>query len=841
MTYPTSESPEHPARIGPYKLLEPLGEGGMGEVWLAEQTEPVHRQVALKLMKLGMDTKEVLARFEAERQALAVMDHPGIAQVFDGGGTEDGRPYFVMELVRGTSLTAYCDEHRLSLEERIGLFIDVCHGVQHAHQKGVVHRDLKPSNILVTVIDGQPMVKIIDFGIAKALEPDSTDRTLVTMAGQIVGTPLYMSPEQAGVPGVDIDTRTDVYSLGVILYELLVGAPPFDLRARVDQAIRFLIQETEVPRPSARLTTLGEAQDTIAEHRQTTVEALRRELRSDLDWVVLKALEKDRNRRYDAVTGLASDLERHLRHEPVSARAPNTGYRVQKFVRRHRLGVAAGVVTTTGLVLGLTLATVGMVRAQRAEARAEEEAETAIRVSEFMEEVFSVTNPSETRGNTVTARELLDRGSERINWELTDRPHMQARLMNTMGVAYWRLGLYREAEPLLKEALAIQEESSGPWVSEVAETLENLGNLYWKTGEFQQSRAYHERALEIRRDAFGSEHPEIAQILQDLGAMLSEAGDYEEAEALHRRALAIWEEAFGPDHIEVAAALTGLGNVFEGRGEYDEALSIFQRAYEIVEEALPANHPRVATALVNLAILHARRAEFEAAISTFSEVLAIREEVYGPDHPEVGSALLNLGLVYAQMGEFETSQGVLERALTVQEGALDPEHPDVANTLKALADVLFDLGQTEEARPYYQRAISIQEATLGADHPDVATTLISLGGLYHRDGDLSLAISTMERALQIYEGAFGSQHPNVGVCLENLALIRMDAGEHREAAPLLERAIAVYEEALGTSHPYLADTLETYARLLRELGRTMEADEQEARATAIRAGGSSGG
>ena len=339
------------SRIGPYKLVEIIGEGGMGEVWLAEQTEPVKRMVALKIIKLGMDTRQVVARFEAERQALAVMDHPHIAKIYDGGATPEGRPYFVMELVRGQPITDYCDTERLSTPERVRLFVDACRAVQHAHLKGVVHRDLKPSNLLVSIQDGEPVVKVIDFGIAKAMGQSLTDLTLHTKIDEVIGTPDYMSPEQADPSSPDVDARTDIYSLGVVLYELLIGTRPYSLRDVKGWALGTALREKDALRPSALLTKSG-TQETVAKYRSTTVRNLRRQLEGDLDWIVLKAMAKDRTGRYETTNSFALDLERHLEGEQVLARPPSTGYSLRKFVRRNRATVVGSAAVLTALVVG---------------------------------------------------------------------------------------------------------------------------------------------------------------------------------------------------------------------------------------------------------------------------------------------------------------------------------------------------------------------------------------------------------------------------------------------------------------------------------------------------------
>ncbi|MFQ5491311.1 MAG: serine/threonine protein kinase, partial [Phycisphaerae bacterium] len=394
-----------PERIGPYKILEMLGEGGMGTVYLAEQTSPVHRRVALKIVKLGMDTKQVVARFEAEREALALMNHPGVAKVFDAGVSEQGRPYFVMEHVPGIAITDYCDQNRLRTHERLELFMQVCHAVQHAHQKGIIHRDIKPSNVLVAVQDGTAVPKVIDFGVAKATQQRLTENTLFTEQGQLIGTPGYMSPEQAEMSALDIDTRTDIYSLGVLLYELLVGARPFDdesLRQAGLAEIQRIIREVEPPKPSTRLSTLeieppasagadlepGKTARTktrsslhdIARKRRADPRALTRLIRGDLDWITMKALEKDRTRRYDSASDFAADIHRHLRHEPVVAGPPTAGYRIGKFVRRNQGMVTAATVVFLVLVAGIVVATHQRnraVTAERQQSRARKEAEDA--------------------------------------------------------------------------------------------------------------------------------------------------------------------------------------------------------------------------------------------------------------------------------------------------------------------------------------------------------------------------------------------------------------------------------------------------------------------------------
>jgi eukaryotic-like serine/threonine-protein kinase len=810
-------------RIGPYRLLDLLGEGGMGEVWLAEQTEPVHRRVALKLIKRGMDTDQVVARFEAERQALAVMDHPGIARVFDAGATEDGRPYFVMELVQGVPITEYCDTHRLSLDERIRLFVDVCRGVQHAHLKGVIHRDLKPSNILVTVKEDEAVVKIIDFGIAKALGHDLTDRTLVTRVGQIVGTPAYMSPEQAEMSGLDVDTRTDVYALGVTLYELLVGARPLEFPSGADEAVRYVIRNTEVPRPSTKLTTLGEAGDTIAHRRRTTADALRKNLRSDLDWIILKAVEKDRTRRYDTANGLASDLERHLKNEPVLARPPSARYRARKFVQRHRMGVAAGGIVAAALLLGFALATVGMLRAQRAEGRAEAEAEAANKVAEFLVELFQVSDPSAALGNTITAREILDRGADRIERELAGQPTLQGRLMEVMGRVYTSLGLYGEAEPLLLQSLEVRRGALGntspdvasglhalawlyrmqwrldealplaregaeilegfadPGALDYARTLQLLGMIQRDQGNLQEGRESLERSLAIREVALGPDDPEVAETLYHLGWLSLREGDYAQARALYERSCAIAEETRDPDSPELGWCYNDLGIVLERLGEWEGAMEHYGRALAIFEKVLSPDHANLAAIHNNLGSLYWRTGDLPAARRQYERALEIREVAFGPEHPETSAVLMNLGLVTQYEGSYQDSYDLYSRALAIDEKTLGPNSTRVASTLGNLGFLLRSVGEYREALQALERSLEILQETVGPESPELLSNLTNLGHLHRDMGHPGDAVEYFERCVAITLQTFTAESPRLGTPYANLAGALNDLGQFQRA------------------------------------------------------------
>jgi eukaryotic-like serine/threonine-protein kinase len=469
--------------IGSYQLIRKLGEGGMGQVWLAEQTAPIHRQVALKLIKVGRYDDSVLQRFYAERQSLALIDHPAIAKVFDAGATPDGQPYFVMEYVPGQPITDYCDGKRLKIRERLELFIKVCAGVQHAHQKAVMHRDLKPANILVVEVDGKPVPRIIDFGLAKAASPQLDGETLVTEAGGWVGTPGYMSPEQADPGVMDVDTRTDVYSLGAVLYVLLTGSLPSDTKdwrnQRFDEFLRRL-REEDPPRPSTKVGSGKGSSPAMAEVRGTEPQQLVSLLSGDLDWITMKALEKERARRYGTPMELAANIERYLNSEPIVARPASATYRLRKYVRRHRFSVAVAA----GIILLLT----GFAVIQAVQiGRVTRERDRANRVTEFTQQIFKVSNPSEARGNTITARELLDKASGDINIGLAKDPDLQSQMMHTMGTVYDSLGLYSKAEPLLRRAVEIRRAVLGPSNRDTLESSHRLAFVLQQESQYPEA------------------------------------------------------------------------------------------------------------------------------------------------------------------------------------------------------------------------------------------------------------------------------------------------------------------------------------------------------------------
>lgn len=781
--------------IGPYHLLEKIGEGGMGEVWVAEQHKPIHRRVALKLIKAGMDTKQVIARFESERQALALMDHPAIAKVYDAGETPEGRPYFVMEYVQGIPITAHCDKYRLTTRERLELFQHICEGVQHAHQKAIIHRDLKPSNILVAIQDGVAVPKIIDFGVAKATAQSLTERTMYTELGMLIGTPEYMSPEQAEMTGQNVDTRTDVYSLGAILYELLVGALPFDpkeLRRAGFEEIRRKIREEDPPRPSTKLSTMGKASTTQALNRRTERPALIRQIRGDLDWITMKALEKDRTRRYGSPSDLAADIHRYLHHQPVVACPPSTVYKARKFVRRHRFGVGVAAVAALILVAFSVTTALQARRIARERDRANREAEASRQVSDFLTGLFKVSDPSEARGNSVTAREILDKGADKIAHDLQGQPLVQGKLMSTMGLVYDSLGLYNPAQALL------------------------------------------EKALETRQKTLGSDDPDVAGTLSQLGTVWWHKGDFAKAEALMKQALAINEKHFGPEAAEVAASLHNLGNVYWRWGKYDDARRALERSLAIREKILGPDHPDIAATLNSLGAIAYKEGDLKRAGEIWARTLAIREKALGPDHPYLAQTLNNLAICYTYTGDPKRAVPLLQRVIQIQEKVLGPKHPDLASGLMNLGDALSRSGSAGEAEPCFDRAIAIMEAA-SPDNPELGRFLDRKANLLLVKKDIPGARRLFERSLALRQKALGPKNPELAESLAGLGECAFSNGRLQEAESLYERGLVLTRKPEGGYYPSAYDVFKGFAALLRATGRETRAAEMEALAKTFEA------
>jgi serine/threonine protein kinase/tetratricopeptide (TPR) repeat protein len=779
--------------IGRYKLLQQIGEGGCGVVYMAEQVEPVRRQVALKIIKLGMDTRSVIARFQAERQALAMMEHPNIAKVHDAGATETGRPYFVMELVRGIKITDYCDQHNLSTRQRLDLFIQVCDAVQHAHQKGVIHRDLKPSNILVTQRDGVPVPKVIDFGIAKAItEQRLTDKTLFTAFEQFLGTPAYMSPEQAELSELGTDTRSDIYSLGVLLYELLTGSTPFDTQELLKSGIeemRRTIREKDPPTPSSRLIQARLASNSAP----TGHSALRTPLSAidrDLDWIVMKCLEKDRSRRYATANGLAMDIERHLNNEPVVASPPTKLYRLEKLVRRNRGAFSALASILALLILGVGGSTWEAVQARRAEkeqVQLRQEARTAAakshQVAQFLRDMLAGVGPSRARGRDATMlREILDKTAERVRKELTNQPGVAYELLTTLGETYRDLGLYKQMDDTAKES------------------------------------------LRLARAGLGAQHPSVAFALWQVASAERLLGNYEQAEILNREALAMRRKLLGNDHLEVARSLNGLGLVLTDRGKFAEAETVYREALAILRKRLPQDDLEPANVINNLAMALRAEGKLAEAEAAHRDALAMRRKLLGSEHPDVANSLNNLSTVLRDQARPAEAEQSAREALAIRRKLLGDDHPFVANTLSGLGSALVDQGKVEAAEAAFRQALEIRRQRLGQEHPLVAESLGNLGVALRYEGKLGEAEAMHREALAMFRRLLGDQHPDVRNALTLLAIALREDDKLAEAEGLLREVVALHRKVLGDGHPHLALSLAELATTLLEQARFAEAE-----------------
>ncbi len=692
--------------IGHYHLLQRIGEGGMGEVWLAEQKEPVRRRVAIKLIKAGMDTREVVARFESERQALALMDHPAIAKVFDAGSTPRGAPYFVMEYVAGVPITAYCDNHRLNTRERLELFTRVCEGVQHAHQKAIIHRDLKPSNILVTEVDGHPAPKIIDFGVAKALTQKLTADTMFTRVGALIGTPEYMSPEQALSSGEDIDTRTDVYSLGIIFYELLAGAPPIELhKIAFDEFLRRL-REDDPPKPSTKFRTQDATTSTdLARKRHTEPPALVRQMRGDLDSIALKALEKDRSRRYATPSELAADIESYLRNDPVMARPASAAYLARKYIRRHRFGVVVAAAAAFLLISFSAVQAFQLQRTTRERDRATRERNRADRITEFMTTMFNVSDPSAARGNSITAREILDRASKEIDPGLSKDPELQAQMMHIMGDVYLNLGLFNQAQSLLTRAVDIRRRVLGRENPDTLASTSLLASILNTRGNYAAAEQMFRETLDIRRRVLGPRHPDTLSSMMSLANGLDQyEGRYAEAETLAREVLEDQRRSLGPGNPEEVRSIRILDHILDHEGKYAEAEKLCREALDIGRREAPEGEYTLesVTELAGILVDDGRYAEAE---KLQREALKIELRVFGSEHESTLYSMATLANILDKEGHFSDAEKAYLELAAVDRRVHGEGHPETAIATYNIACIAARTGKHEKALALLQEAI----------------------------------------------------------------------------------------------------------------------------------------
>ncbi len=834
-TAPTRRSPGEAvgARIGPYKLLQQIGEGGFGSVFMAEQERPVQRRVALKIIKLGMDTRAVIARFEAERQALAMMDHPNIAKVLDAGATDTGRPYFVMELVKGQPITTFCDQGKLSIQERLELFAQVCTAVQHAHTKGIIHRDIKPSNVLVNVQDGRPFSKVIDFGIAKATASKLTEKTLFTEHQQLIGTPEYMSPEQAA-GSLDIDTRTDVYSLGVLLYELLTGSTPFsgkELRSAAYDEIQRIIREVDPPAPSTRLSQNTETIAGVAASRQSEPKKLGTIVRGELDWIVMKALEKDRQRRYETANGLAADVRRYLSGEAVVAAPPGAGYRLKKFVRRHRGIVSAGAAVGAALLIGVIgfawqygiarsegaeavkqrdLAVVAEERAKSEAARATEaetkavnEAQSAKQIADFLASMLKGVGPKIALGRDATLlREIVDTTADRVDKELADQPAVAARLLEVLATAYNELAVFDKAESLARRCMELIKALPGDNRLNVAKATFGLAIVLESKGKYDEAKALFQESYDEFKAVGAGQTKEGLASLSGIGGVLYRVNDLKGAEPIFRE------------------VLEGRRTLYRGT-DNDDLASAMERVAIVVSDR------------------HGDMAECE---SLEREALAMRRRLYGEFHPEVALSLSNLASMMHQARRFDEAIDLSRQSVEQHRKIFGERHPRTAATLTVFAECLEEAGKTTEATEVGRLALEINRESLGPNHRTTLNSVNSIAMLLTRTKDYAGAEEQYRVMLAWGRANYPPGDLRTAAVVMLVARSVTGQGRHADAEPLYREALEARIKNRPEGHAQIAEARNALADCLVAQGRHADAEvllvavERDARLPASKPG-----
>jgi eukaryotic-like serine/threonine-protein kinase len=806
--------------IGHYKLIEPIGEGGFGVVYLAEQQQPVRRQVALKVIKPGMDTRHVVARFEAERQALALMEHPNIARVLDGGETAVGRPYFVMELVRGVPITEFCDREHLPVPDRLRLFVTACQAVQHAHQKGIIHRDLKPSNMLVSRPNdaSEPVLKVIDFGIAKAMDQQLTDKSISTLFTQILGTPLYMSPEQAAMnngAARDVDTRSDIYSLGVVLYELLTGYAPFN-RDKLESAdvdeIRRIIREDEPPLPSTRIHALGNTVRIVSANRQCDSRRLGGLLRGELDWIVMKCLEKDRTRRYDSADALARDIERSLSGEPVEAGPRSTAYKLQTFIRRHRRWLvvsgafvavlAAATIVSSWLAVRATLAerSAGEQRDQAiaAKQRGDEEAAVANALNEFVQndllgQADIANQPAGVgRDKDVTVHQLLDRAARGIDKKFEHQELTEAAIRFTIGKAYQALGDFAEAQKHLDRALAIYRAKGGNRHPKTLDCMNQVATLYWQRGQNDQAERLYQEVLAAQQALGAGDDPLALGVISNLAMIDANRGRYDEAEAKFQRVTAGMRRKFGEHDPKTLAAMSNLATLYSNRGEFAKSEPLQWQVLEGFRSnpAYGPDHPRTLYYMNNLAAGYLQQKQYAKARPIYEDVLKARLKTLAPGHPDTLSTMNDLAVVYQELRRFDDADGLFQEALSAAQTKPGPDHPLTLKIKNCLGSLRAVQGRYDEAEPLFREVFESRRKTLTADHPDTLISMHNLGHFYRLRGDYDKAEPLLVEAVERARAKLTIRHPYTRQFIENLAVLREKQGKP-ELAEALRQELAV--------------------------------------------------
>lgn len=768
----TTVAGSHPAFIGRYRVIRLLGEGGMGTVYEAEQDDP-RRIVALKVIRPGLATPERLRRFRHESQALGRLQHPGIAQIYDAGAADTGfgpQPYFAMELVRGEPLDAYVETHPLNTRDKLALMARICDAVEHAHQRGLIHRDLKPGNILVDET-GQP--KILDFGVARLTEAEAR-LTIQTEVGQIVGTLAYMSPEQVIGDPRGIDTRSDVYSLGVILYELLSGKLPYNVSGR----------------------QIHEAVQTIREEDPASLSSISRNYRGDIETIAGKALEKDKARRYESAAALAADIQRYLNDEPILARPPSASYQLGKFARRHRALVAGVAAVFLVLVAGIAVSTTLAIRARRAgEAaikerdRANGERDRATRITDFMTGMFKVSDPGESRGNTVTAREILDKASKELGAGLAKDPEVQAQMMKVMATTYANLGLYPRAQELAQQALDARRKLLGPDDPKTLESMTQVGDILQREGHPDEAEKLVRPALASERRILGNQNELTLNAMNVLVITISSQGRYDEAEKLNREQIEILTRRGGEQDEKTFAARTNLAGLLFVQGRYAEAEKENRSLLEIGRRRWGSDHPKTLAVMENLGMALRQQGGFKEAEGLFRETLAARERVQGPEHPETLITMGNLADVLSAEGRFPESEKEFREAVKILTRTLGPDYPFTLMDEFSIAGVLLKEGRFGDAESLYRATLATEIGVLGPENPDTLSSRTGLAGTLIAERRYDEAEKMARQNYEIQARTLGPQYPDTVYSLQLIGTSLALRHRYPEAVELFQDAL----------------------------------------------------
>ena len=866
---------------GRYVLVKQIGEGGMGTVWVAEQLQPVKRQVALKLIKAGMDSKAVMARFEAERQALAVMNHPHIAKVFDGGLTETGRPFFVMEYVTGVPITEHCLTTSASIAERLHLFVQVCSAVQHAHQKGIIHRDLKPSNILVAPFGDKNVPKVIDFGLAKAVHQSLTDESAYTSPETVLGTPSYMSPEQAQFNNSDVDTRSDIYSLGVVLYELLTGTTPLE-KGRLKQAswdeIKRLIREEDPPQPSTRLSSTNAPLSSTV--RQIDRAQLTKLVRGELDWIVMKALEKDRTRRYQTANDFAMDIQRYLTGEPVLAAPPSTLYQLSKFARKHKAWLTVAATIALGLVASVAISTWLAVRATNAEAaaqdaiqlarmsqtaaaaraegerqakldaeakrseadvqrkRAEAERQIATAVKDFLQNKLLVQADTTMQANSLllagrasseaklnpTIRELLDRAAKElapdvIEQSFPSQPLVQAELLATVGGTYRGIGEYAPAIDHLTRAESLTRKHLGPEHPDTISVMNCLARTHFDAANFDLALPLFHEAIRLRKATLGPEHPSTLTEMNNLATVYQAAGKLDLAVPLLEQTLQLQQATLAPGHLDTLRSMNNLAAAYQQAGKLDLAVPLLEQTLTLRKATLGPEHPDTLSSMCNLAATNRNAGKLNLALPLLEETLKLQNDKIGTDHPSTLYTRNNLAEAYLAAGKLDLALPLMEETLELSTARLGAEHPITLLGMNNLASSYWTLRKLDKSVPLFESVVALMQKKLGPDHFDTVVAMANLGVNYKDAEQVAKALPLLEQAHQAAQ-----KHPSLNWVGMQLVDAYAKAGENAKLASLLEEQLAEARKTLPGESPQLALRLMMAGRSLLQAQAFAEAE-----------------